>query len=773
MTPGRAEPAGMSRTPPSVGARLPRAEDDRLLTGDARFVADLARADALHLHLIRSPVAHGRITSVSMPDLPPGARCFSATDLGSPRIRALYRPRGQVMPEWPLLAAGKVRYAGEPVVAVLAPDPYMAEDLAEEIEIGIDELEAAVDPLNPSPPLIHDGYPGNVIFETSACAGTAGLPPGSVTVKRAFRSHRHTGVPMETRGCMAAVEDGVLVVWSSTQIPELLRFFISDVLGREPDRIQIRVPDIGGGFGVKGHAYPEDALVAILALRTGRPVRWAEDRAENFLGSIHARDEIFDLALTLQADGTILALDADVTIDAGAYPAWPQTSALEAQMTVAILPGPYRIPAVRGRARSVCTNKAPFGTYRGVARPGVTFALERLIDEAAHELGIDPVTLRMNNLVTEFPHDTGTGLVYDAGSYQQSLAVAAKAVSGEPRVRLGENGTGALLRGVGFACFVEQSAHVPPWARRENGVVAAPDRVSVGVGDTGAVIVAAGLTSHGQGQETTLAQVAADRLGLPAEAVSVSYGTTERNLYSMGTLASRSAVVAGNACAAAAGDLASQLRRLAAARLGCAPGEIRLADGWAAAAGKGVRLSQLAAEHGDVTAGGGRVIECSADYDGPAGGTFSNSCHAAVVGVDPATGQVRLSRYVVVEDCGRVINPLIVEGQIQGGVAQGIGSALYEELCYDEDGQLLTTTFMDYRVPSAMEVPRVEIVHLETPSSNTLGTKGMGESGAIGPMAAVANAVADALGPCRVTETPLTPARVWQIIEKAKSSCPK
>lgn len=754
-----------------VGARLPRAEDGRLLTGDARFIADLTRADALHLRLVRSPVAHGRIIDVCVPELPPETFCFSAPELGAPRIRALYRPHGRVMPEWPLLAVGKVRYAGEPIVAVLAPDPYAAEDVAAEIEVDIEELDPAVDPCDPSAPVIHDGYPGNVMFDTSVACGTDSSPPDCLTVKRVFRSHRHTGVPMETRGCMAEIEDGVLVVWSATQIPELLRFFLSDVLGREPERIHVRVPDIGGGFGVKGHAYPEDALVAMLALRTGRPVRWIEDRVENFLGSIHARDEIFSFALTIQPDGTIVALEADVTIDAGAYPAWPQTSALEAQMTVAILPGPYRIPRIRAHARSVCTNKAPFGTYRGVARPGVTFALERLVDEAARELGIDPVVLRMNNLVSEFPHDTGTGLVYDAGSYRQSLAVAAKAVSGEPRVRLGENSPGGLLRGVGFACFVEQSAHVPPWARRENGVVAAPDRVSVGLNDTGTVSVAAGITSHGQGQETTLAQIAADRLGLTPDLVSVAYGTTERNLYSMGTLASRSAVIAGNACASAADTLADRLRCLAAAHLDCSPDSVWLADGRAVSGQNRVQLSRLAADHGEVSTEGRRVIECSAEYDGPAGGTFSNSCHAAVVDVDPATGSVRLSRYLVVEDCGRVINPLIVEGQIQGGVAQGIGSALYEELCYDQSGQLLTTTFMDYRLPSTMEVPRVEIVHLETPSSNALGTKGMGESGAIGPMAAIANAIADALGTsCDITETPLTPSRVWHIIQKARSS---
>lgn len=759
-----------------VGTRLLRVEDARLLAGGGRFIADLALPGMLHMRLVRSSVAHGWIREISLPDLPPGTWAFRAADLGQPppRVRALYQPRGQVMPDWPLLAIDKVRYVGEPIVAVLAPDPYQAEDLADQVDIDIEAIAPAVDPLDPSPSIIHDAYVGNFAFETNASVGTLEPRSGSVTVRRVFRSHRHTGVPMETRGCIASVQDGDLTMWASTQIPELLRLFLADILQWDLRRIHVSVPDVGGAFGVKGHAYPDEALVAALAVKTCCPVRWIEDRAENFLASIHARDEILDLALTVADDGEIIALEADVTIDSGAYPAWPQTSALEAQMAVSILPGPYRVPVYRGRARSVFTNKAPFGTYRGVARPGVVFALERLVDETARELGMDPVAFRARNLVTDFPYNTGTGLTYDAGSYRAALDAAARAVAGEPRVRLGAATEGQLLRGVGFACFVEQSAHVPPWARSESGVVAAPDRVSVALDGSGGLIVTAGLTSHGQGQETTLAQIVASRLGVPASAVIVAYGTTDSGMFSMGTLASRSAVVAGNACAMAADGLAEILRTAAAGEFGCQSAQVRLEDGWAVSGQARVPLAELALRYGTHSGREGLVLEFSAEYDGPTGGTFSNSCHAAVVAVDPATGHVEVCRYVVVEDCGRLINPLIVEGQIKGGVAQGIGSALYEELCYDESGQLLTTSFHDYRVPTSMEVPRIEITHLETPSANALGTKGMGESGAIGPMAAIANAVADALGPvgaALVSETPLTPPRVWAIIEKARSGC--
>lgn len=773
----------------AVGRSFRRAEDVRLLAGHGLYLADLPAAGALSLRLVRSPVPHGRLRAVGLPELPEGCAAFTAEDLGRPVVRALYRPKGQVMPDWPLLAFEKVRYVGEPVAAVLAPDPYLAEDLAEMVEVDVDELDPVVDPFADGPALLHDGYPGNVIFETERSVGSATPPPGSRTVRRRFRVGRHSAIPMETRGCLAASEGGHLTVWSSSQVPELLRLFLADVLTLDPAVVHVNVPDVGGGFGVKGHAYPDEALVALLTLRTGRPVRWIEDRAEHLMASIHARDETFDLALTVAPSGELVAFEADVTVDSGAYPAWPQTSALEAQMSVAVLPGPYRLPAYRVRARAVCTNKAPFGTYRGVARPGVTFAVERLMDEAARELGLSPVELRARNLVTEFPYESPGGLTYDAGSYLEALEVAADALAGEGRVRLGEapdvravdggHPADGRLRGIGFACFVEQSAHVPPWARRENGIVAAPDCVAVTIDGAGRVSVAAGLSSHGQGQETTLAQVASDRLGVPLDAVTVVYGRTDLGLFSMGTLASRSAVVAGNTCAAAADRIAATLRSHAADALGCAPEEVRLTGGQAVdgRGGSAVGLDELVRRYapaGPTGDGAGAVLRATAEYEGPLGGTFSNAVHAAAVSVDPATGVVEVDRYVVVEDCGTMINPMIVNGQVQGGVAQGIGGALYEQLSYDEQGQLVTTTFMDYRLPSTMEVPRVEIRHLQTPSATALGTKGMGESGAIGPMAAIGNALADALGPAGaelVVETPFTPPAVWELIQKAMARC--
>jgi carbon-monoxide dehydrogenase large subunit len=774
------EPNEQAASSTNVGRSLPRVEDLRLLAGGGRYLADIASPQALHLRLVRSPEAHGVIRGIELPEDIGDAIIITAMDLpGAPLVaRPRYQPGDQPMPEWPLLAYDRVRYVGEPVVAVLAESPYLAEDLADQVIIDIEPLPPTVDPSVRSDTPLHEEYPDNVLFTARAESGEPCQADPFRTVRRSFRTRRHTGVPMETRGCLASVSGSSVTIWSSTQVPHLLRALIADTMGLSEASIRVEVPDIGGAFGMKGHAFPDEALVAALAVTTGRTVRWVEDRSENLTAGIHARDHRHQLELDVDEDGHILALRAELTIDCGAYPVWPQTASLEAQMAATILPGPYRIQNYRCVSRAVATNKAPLGTYRGVARPSCAFSLERLIDEAAQELGIDPVEMRLRNLVTEFPYTSATGLEYDSGSYVESLELAHEAVRGD---RTGHQAAGqtdgphqgtdgpSMLRGVGFASFVEQSAHLPPWALPGTGVVLAPDRVEVAVDAAGQVSVEAGVTSHGQGQETTLAQIVSDRLGVPVGSVTVHCGGSSQGLYSMGTLASRSAVVAGNTAYMAAGRLAQTLSNLAAQRLGVDPGELRLQDGSVTSDTGSVAFAELAAAHPSaVDRHGHSVITAEAIYEGSSGGTFSNACHAAVVDVDPGTGQVHLRRYVVVEDCGTVINPLVVDGQIHGGVAQGIGSALYEELIYDEDGQLLTTTLMDYRLPSTMEVPDVEVLHLSSRANNSLGVKGMGESGAIGPMAAIANAVADAVGPgfaSKIREVPLTPSRVWQILQ--------
>ena len=767
----------------NVGRRLPRLEDARLLKGGGRYLADVSARGALHLRLVRSEQPHGIIRNIEIPSEIGGALVFTAADLARPplAVRARYQPGDKPMPEWPLLAYDRVRYVGEPIAAVLAETPYLAEDIADQVFVDIDLLEPVVNPVATSGggvPL-HEDYPDNVLFSTIVEAGTPDVAAPFRTIRRVFRTHRHTGVPMETRGCLASVSGSIATIWSSTQVPHLLRALIADTLRWSEDRIHVQVPDIGGAFGTKGHAFPDEVLTVALAAATGRTIRWVEDRSENLMTGIHGRDHRHELELDVDADGRILALRAELTIDCGAYPVWPQTASLEAQMASTVLPGPYDIKNYRCASRAVATNKAPLGTYRGVARPSCVFSLERLIDEAARELKIDPVEMRLRNLVKAFPYTTVSDLHYDSGSYVEALRLAADAVEPERYAIREARGDGAdikrlpFLRGVGFANFVEQSAHVPPWARPGTGVVLAPDRIQVAVDTNGRVEVEAGLTSHGQGQETTLAQIVADRLGLVPESVVVHCGGESRGMYSMGTLASRSAVVAGNTAAAAADALAEKLRGLASSELGVPADELRLDAGSVVCAYGAVPFGVLAkANPTDVDRDGHPILAADSLYGGSGDGTFSNACHAAVVDVDTQTGQVYVRRYVVVEDCGAVINPLVVDGQICGGVAQGIGSALLEELVYDDAGQIITTTFMDYRLPSTMEVPEVEILHLCSLSSSLLGVKGMGESGAIGPMAAIANAVADAVGPGlaqEVVEVPLLPARVWEILQRSGS----
>jgi carbon-monoxide dehydrogenase large subunit len=674
------------------------------------------------------------------------------------------------MPPRPVLAWERVRFVGEPVAAVLSLDRYQAEDAAQLVTLVYEELPSVIDASVASGgPALHEGRPDNVLFEVERRAGDvdAARQQAAWTLVRTFRVHRHAGVPMETRGCMALVQNRRLTLWSSTQLPHLVRSFVAEALGWAEDRVEVVAPCIGGGFGVKGHAYPEEALVALLAVHIGRPVKWVEDRHEHMLAAVHARDHLYQAELSLDVDARILGLAATVTVDVGAYSVWPQSAALEAQMTATILPGPYDVPSYQCRARAVATNKSPFGTYRGVSRPGNTFALERLMDEAARETGLDPVDIRRRNLVQDFPHRTATGLRYPPASLRESLERAAAAVADERSAHSPANGA---LRGVGFACFIEQTGHVPPWARREAGVVVAPDSVQVSLDSAGCCTVHVGLNSHGQGHVTTLAQLVADELALTPDQVTVVAGDTRCTPYGLGTLASRAAVVAGGAAAAAARRLRERLLELGAEVLGVAQASVALTGGGVRAAdGRMLQLAELIQPYGERQAPHGLpTLSAQADYDGPDQGRFSNACHAAVVELDPDSGLPRVVRYVVVEDCGKAINPLIVEGQVHGGVAQGIGGALLEELIYDRQGQLLTASFLDYLLPSAGEIPPIEVYHLATPDSDGLGVKGTGESGAIGPMAAIANAVADALGPGRagrVLEVPLTPQRLWSILQ--------
>lgn len=772
-----------SGTQALVGRPVPARGDDLLVEGRAEYIDDMRFEDALHVRFVRSFVAHAQLLRVEVPSPTRSGTVVTAADLGSPPplLSSPYRPAGKQMPGWPLLAHDRIRFAGEPIAAAIAPDPYQAEDLAELVSMEFEELPIVVNTAKATRGVtLHDEWPDNVVFERTLSVGDvkAVRRSSDVTVRRTFRTSRHTGVPIETRGCVARVRSGRLRLWSSTQVPHLVRSAVASVLGWTADKVEVVSPAVGGGFGIKGHVYPEEVLISLLAVQLGGTIKWIEDRAEHMVASVHAQDHLFDLELQLRSDGTILGLSADLTVDAGAYAAWPQTPALDVQMSAAILPGPYVIPNYHFTGRAVLTNKTPSGTYRGVARPSCAFALERLIDEAALELSIDPIEMRLKNVVRDFPHATGTGLVYDSGSIAASLERVREIVD-QTRSRDDEHGNPGELHGVGVACFVEQTGHVAPWARAGAGVVHDQDRAVVTANEDGRIRVFVGSASTGQSHDTMLAQIVAERLDVPLEQVEVSTGDTARTPFSMGTLASRAAVVGGGTALAATERLRSTLLDLASRALSVPAEGLRLCASEVRETGSSARtisIEELARRFGrTLDERNRRVISATARYDGPDGGTFSNACHAAVVAIDPETGQIAVTRYVVIEDCGTMINPLVVDGQVYGGVAQGLGAALFERLVYDEQGQILTGTLMDYPLPSTLEVPDIEVHHLSTPGVAPTGIKGVGESGAIGPMAAVANAVADALGPARahlVREVPLVPARIWAILHQGGSDDP-
>lgn len=789
-TPTTVMPRGdLPFTPRYIGARVARSEDRRLLDGSARYLDDLSRPRMLHVTFVRSTEAHARIVSIDtsgVDALGPDRHVFTAETLGDPvpAIVADCAKPGFQTSRMPVLAVGKVRFVGEPVAVVLAPDPYLSEDAADAVSVHYERLEPVVDPidaLRPDAPLVHDEWSSNVFLRRTQESGDLARAQSLATrvVRRRFRTRRHTGMPMETRGCIAELDrrTGVLTLWSSTQIPHLVRTLVADVSDWPEHLLHVITPDVGGGFGIKGHAFVEEVICCLLAVRTGRPVKWVEDRREHLLASIHCRDHLHELEAYVADDGQVLGLKVRVLVDCGAYSVWPWTAPMEAGMAASVMVGPYAIENFAAEDISVATNKCPLGTYRGVARPSANFSIERMMDEIAREIGMDAAEIRLRNVVREFPHQSPTGLVYDSGSYAESIAAATRLI-GYERIKeeAGEMRRSGRLVGVGLSCYMEQTAHGKvEFAKRGMPVVFGYESATATMDPNGKLVIGTGVQSHGQGLETTLAQIAADELGIDIEDVVVLHGDTRTTPYGLGTWGSRAAVNAGGAVSRATGVLRDRLLEVAAHHLEIAVGDLEITSGVIRPRGvpsRSIPIAQLARElhhrpdliPDSIESG----LHATKFYSGDGRGTFSNACHAALVEIDPATAQVTILRYVVVEDCGRMINPMVVEGQVHGGVAQGIGSALLEELVYDENGQLTTTTLLDYRMPSTAEIPHIEVEHLETLSSRTIyGFKGMGEGGAIAPMAAIANAVADAVGVERagaVVEVPLTPDRVWRIL---------
>jgi carbon-monoxide dehydrogenase large subunit len=782
---------------PLMGQRIRRTEDPRFLLGQARYVDDIVLPGMLEVAFARSPLAHAEIRAVdtSAAAAAPGVHAvLTGTDVAD---RAKPIRCDSTYPSWqgtdfPALATGRVMFTGEAVAAVLAEDRYLAEDAAGLVDVDYEPLEVVAsveDAIRDGAPRLHPGWEDNFFVKRHFVGGEPDRviadAPGVLELD--LTTHRQTGIPMENRGVIAEWDRAqeLLTVWTSTQIPHLVRTGLADCLGLPENRVRVIAPDVGGGFGIKGNLFPEEIVVSLLAMQTGRPVKWIEDRREHLLASIHAREHHHTATVAHDREGHILALKILMYVDCGAYSVYPWTATMDTGMALGILPGPYRLEHYQCDGFSVTTNKCPLGPYRGVSRPAACFTIERVMDAIAEAVGLDPIEVRRRNLVRpdEFPYTSATGLVYDSGSFLESLD-ALETAAGYAELRRLQQAARREGRhlGIGIGCYTEQTAHTTnEFIKRGVPIIFGYEATTVRMDPSGTVTVHASTHSHGQGHETTIAQVVADQLQVALEDVHVRFGDTATTPYGMGTFASRSAVLAGGAAIRACGEIREMLLRFGAHLLGVTMAKVELVDGSVqlkADPERGVSVRDLArfAYHRPekLPPGMQPMLEAAASYDAdPGTGTFANSAQLALVEVDAETGAVKLLRYVVVEDCGTMINPLVVDGQVHGGIAQGIGGALLEELVYDENGQLLTTTFLDYLLPSATDIPDITVTHLETPSSFTPGgLKGMGESGAIAPGPVLAAAVEDAIRPIGyafVNELPLTPERVHGWVEAARS----
>lgn len=772
-----------------VGQNVKRTEDPPLLRGQARFMGDLRLPGLRVVAFLRSPHPHARLVGIDASGalrIPGVETVVTGSDLGASvhPIRAEMRDPGYKPSVWPPLALGKVRFVGEPVAAVVALDRYLAEDALDAIRVTYEPLAAVVDAeasMRADAPRLHEELTDNVIFHTHYEKGDVGraLEAAEVRLRETFRHARCTAAPMEGRGVMAALDpvDGTLTVWAATQTPHLLRTGLAEALGIPDSRLRVLCPAVGGGFGPKMHLYPEDVVVADLARRLRCPLRWLEDRRENLLSSTQARDHVNHIEVGARRDGTILALRSTLICDAGAYSVYPVTSSLEPLTAAGILPGPYRFPALAYDAYAVATNKCPAGAYRGVGMALGTFVRERVVDMVARRTGLDPAEVRRRNFIEarELPFITASGLVIDSGDPGAALARALEAGEYERLRTEAKTRPNGRHRGIGLCAYTEFTGMGSGTFRRRGMVqVSGHDAGTVRVEPTGEVRAFVSAASQGQGHATTLAQIVADELGVVLEAVTVIEGDTERCPYGSGSFASRSVVVSGGALVLAARRVRDKIARIAAHMLEAAPSDLVIDGGTIAvrgAPGRTVTVTDVARlayrpAAGTLPEGVDPALEATQYYDPPPA-TFSNGTHLAVVEVDPETGQVDILRYVVVEDCGRMVNPMIVEGQLRGAVAQGIGNALYENFVYDETGQPLTTSFMDYLIPGAGEVPAMDLIHVETPPAVSVsGFKGMAEGGTIGATGAVANAIADALAPLgvEVRDLPLTPDRLAHLL---------
>jgi len=765
-----------------VGRAMRRVEDPALVQGQGRFTADLP---ATHwVRFVRSTHAAGKIGNIGKPG---SAMVITAADLkGVKKITPMlhkfsYKPVAQ-----PILAEGVVRYVGEAVAAVVAASEEEGEDIAELVDIAIDETTPVIDArdaLKDGAPQIHAVAPGNVILEGKVKTNgfDAIWASAAKVIKVNARSHRQNATPMEARAGHAAYDasSGRVTLTCTTQMPHLMRTAIADVLGMAESDLRVIAPDVGGGFGQKMSLCAEYVVLVWLARKLKSSVAWTEDRRENLIASFHSRDQYITLEGAFDKDAKLIALRADVVSNIGAYSCFPTTSGVEPLMAMAEMPGPYDVQQYQCLARGVITNTCTMAAYRGVSRPVITFTLERLMDKAATAFALDPIDIRRRNLIDKFPYTSAMGLVYDEATYKETLEIAVKAVD-VPAFRARQKAARAKGKylGLGFATFSERTGYgSPAFAARGMEITPGWETVILTVDPSGFVEARIGSSPHGQGLRTTLAQIIADEIGVTPDVIKVIHGDTDTSPYGWGTFASRSLVISGGATLIAAQKVRAKLIKIASHLLEAAPEDIVLADGAAKVAGtdRSITIAKMAREaytqthkfKGEIEPG----MTETGTYDPP--GTFSNACHVAIVEVDIETGHTRIEKFLVAEDAGRIINPMIADGQVIGGIAQGIGNALLEEIIYDEGGGILTANLADYMPPTASEMPPIELHHIETPSVNSITkAKGLGEGGCIGAPAAVVNAINDALSPfgVQIDEIPATPQRIRAALRAAEKA---
>ena len=766
-----------------VGASIKRVEDPRLLRGLAMYVDDLRLPGMLFAAFVRSPHAHARIVGIRGDEARKVAGVvgvFTGADVnahcgtvpcaaGMPDMKA---------PKHTVLAGDRAYFVGHPVAVVIAATPYAVVDAAEAVEVDYEPLPAVVDPekaLEKGSPLTHPDLGTNVAFTWNLSGGDidAAFKSADRVITQRMYHQRLTPMAIEPRGCVAAFDrgTGTLTLWTSTQIPHLLRTLLPGMIGVAENKLRVVAPEVGGGFGSKLNLYVEEALCSYLAMRLGAPVKWIERRRENAAATIHGRDQIGYYEVAVKSDGTILGLRNRTVSDLGSYlqlltPAIPTLTGL-------VLTGCYKIPAVKMEAIGVYTNKMATDAYRGAGRPEATYLIERLMDLVAAELGQDPIELRRRHFPKpkEFPFNTATGLTYDSGDYEAALRKAMQLAHWDDLLRQREarRRDGGLF-GIGVSTYVEICGMGPSKAMMAGGWEWGCVRIEM----SAKVTVITGATPHGQGQETSFAQIAADRLGVPMDDVVVLRGDTNIAHYGRDTYGSRATAVGGGALVMCIDRVVDKARRLAAHLLGARPEQVTFEDGrfgLKGGTGKSLAWTDLAAEAyvaKNLPAGFEPGLEASAFFE-PENFTFPFGTHICAVDVDRDTGHVRIVKYVAVDDCGNQMNPLLIEGQLQGGIAHSIGQVLFERTVYDENGQLLTGEFTDYALPRAEDIPEYVMGSTVTPTTaNPLGVKGVGEAGTIGATPAIANAVIDALRPLGVKhlDMPFTPEKIWRAIQR-------